>query len=124
MLTEMSSGREGGSQKASTFTACPQCSTWSTHTKRQHVTEDSQQYLGKQEHTEMSWALAVPGTRLTCRVCARINWEREIPTSSPFPSQSSELFDKCGLYCSPGPQGTQQTPIASLLCLSWPATPA
>lgn len=43
MLTEMSSGREGRSQKASTFTACPRHSTWSTCTKkkRQHVTEDS-----------------------------------------------------------------------------------
>lgn len=102
MLTGTSSGREGGSQKASTFTACPQCSTWSTCTKSQHVTEDSWEYLGKQEHIEMSRALTVPCARPICRICAHINWEGEMPTSSPFPSQPLQLFDKCRL-CSPYP---------------------
>ena len=101
-LTEMSSGREEGGQKASTFTACPQRSTWSTCTKRQHVTEDTWKYLGKWEHTGMFWVLTVPSTRLICRICAFINWEGEMPASSPLPSQPLELTDKRGLL-SPYP---------------------
>lgn len=109
--------KERGKSESQSFTACPQEPLY----WRQHITGDIWVYLGEQQNTEMFQALRVPSTRLIWRICDHIGWEDT--HFSPFSSQPSELFDKCRLYCVPGPQGSWWTPITSLLCLSWPMVP-
>lgn len=48
----------------------------------------------------MSQGLIVSSTTMICRICVHIKCEGGISTSSPFPSQASELFDKCRVCCS------------------------
>lgn len=99
---------------------CIYCMSQTQHTQhlhqRQHNDENSWEYLGKQEHMGMSLFLMVPDVRSICRICALMNWEREIPFSSQFPSQPAELINQFRLQspcpCSPGNMACEWVQLA------------
>lgn len=117
VLTEMSSGSKGGSQKASTFTACPQCSMWNTCTKGDTLPRTAKG-IWVNRNTQRCpglWQCLAPDW--SARFVLYINWEGLITAFSPFPSQPSEPFGKCRLYCIPSPREPGKHWLH--LCCAW-----